>query len=580
MFDDFGNILDNASIRITHLSLDSLESSLKGPAAGPLGRPVSVLSLALTYYFFGLDPFAFKAVNLAIHLLNGVWVAWLTVLLLRAHPDANISPGMARWLPIWVAAIWLLHPIHHVAIILSVQRMALLSTMFMQLALISHLQATAPTAGKMEARLWLMAGWLVFWPLAVFSKETGLLFPLFVLLIEIWQHGRTGRQALRRGYLAALILLLMMLAIVGAMLSYLGVSWLDQAYAMRDFSLAERLMTEARVLWFYIGQIVTPAYTKFGFYLDDFPLSTGWLSPSSTLFAVLGWILVVLGLAYGWRRWPMPCFAMTWYLLGHSLESTFLPLELAQEYRNYLPSIGLILGVGYTVAGWLQKFRLDHRAYTFAIVAVLPVIVLALFTWLRSNQWGDTLRGTQLEAAHHPHSARANYSAAQALFAAGHGDAADPIGGQMIRYHFTQATAASPSNKLSLLGALVWACASGRPIDESWIRELSRRLEYTAFAPKDLELPSDLLRPLIKMPDCLPTEEVIALFEAGSRNSRIPISLRAAFLDAEADYLLLVAVDPNSAKTRLDAAVRLSPENFALRRKQESFAIILGRLPQ
>lgn len=577
LFDDFGNIVNNTSLQIKHLDLDSLASSLQGPAAGPLGRPISVLSLALTYYFFGLDPFAFKATNLAIHLINGGLVAWFVTLLLRSMPDEVIRPAIRTWLPLWVAGIWLVHPIHSVAIILSVQRMALLSSMFMLLSLICHMQATAATAGRMARWLWLMAGWLIFWPLAVMSKETGLLLPLFVLLIMFFKGGEPFHQSLRNVFHVAFMPLLLMSGIALAMLGYLGPNWLGQAYAMRDFSLVERLMTEARVLWFYAGQIVLPTYTEFGFYLDDFRLSTGLLSPATTLPAIIGWVLVVPVLAYGWRRWPLPCFAVAWYLVGHSLESTFLPLEIAQEYRNYLPSLGPILAVGHIGAGWLNKLRLDHRIFTFGLVAMLPVLILALFTWLRAEQWGDTLRATQLEAAHHPDSARANYSAAQALFAAGHGDSADTIGGQIIQYHFTRASVADRNDKLSTLGLIVWSCASGRPVNRSWVNELRHRLEFTAFAPKDLELPSNLLRPLIDMPNCLPKAEAVALFEAGSRNFRLTNSMRALFLDAEADYLLLVAIDPRSAKAQLDLAATLAPENTDLRRKQKSFAIIQDR---
>lgn len=574
LFDDVGNIVNNTSLHITHVNFGSLESSLNGPKAGPLGRPVSVLSLALTYYFFGLNPFAFKAINLAIHLANGLLVAWFITLLLRSRPGVDVPVDIAKWLPIWVAAIWLVHPINIVPIILSVQRMALLSSMFMLLSLVSHLKGTSDVVGKTSRWFWLVAGWLVFWPLAVLSKETGLLFPLLVLLITLLKQGLPSHQATQSGRRIVLMSAISLLGIGGAMLGYLGLSWLNQAYAMRDFTLAERLMTEARVLWFYAGQIVIPSYTLFGLYLDDFQLSTSLFHPLTTLMAIIGWALGILGIAYGWQRWPIPSFALAWFLAGHSLESTFLPLEIAQEYRNYTPSIGLILGVGYIGASWLSKLKLDHREFTMGFVAVAPFLVLALFTWMRADQWGDPIRATQLEAAHHPGSSRANYSAAQTLFAAGHGDAGDPIGGQIIQYHFTQAKTVDPNDKLSPLGLIVWSCASGRPVQKIWVIDLTKRLEFTAYAPKDLELPSDLLKPLINMPNCLTKSDAIGLFEAGSRNLRISRSMRALFLESAADYMLLVRADSRSAKTYLDSAVTLNPENPILRRKQRSFDII------
>ena len=41
-FDDVPNIVENSSIHLDTLNLDTLKASLQGPGAGPLGRPVSV----------------------------------------------------------------------------------------------------------------------------------------------------------------------------------------------------------------------------------------------------------------------------------------------------------------------------------------------------------------------------------------------------------------------------------------------------------------------------------------------------------------------------------------------------------
>ncbi len=573
-FDDNPNIVSNNAIQIEDLTLSSLKGSLQGPTAGPLGRPVSVLSFALTHYFFGLDSFAFKAINLVIHAINGLLVAWLVALLLRRLRGISLSEDGRVWLPLWVAAIWMVHPINVVPVMLAVQRMTLLSGMFMLLALISHLRGTSEPAGVSRWG-WLIAGWLVFWPLSVLSKETGFLFPLYVLVITFFSGTPAVSLSARQRWVIPTALL-SLVVIAAAMVSLLGWSWLDTAYSAREFSLAQRLLTEARVLWFYTAQIIIPDQGAFALYHDDLAISTDILHPATTLLAVIGWAAVILGIWRFRHRYPMLCFAAGWFLVGHSLESSFLPLEIAHEYRNYLPSLGLLLGAGYLGATVLQKAKLDHRFLTVGLAAIVPVLVLALFTWIRADQMANPLVGSQIEVGRHPQSARANYSAALALIQAGYGDAGDPIAGHFVQYYLKQAGAADSSFKLGYEGLIVWSCASGRTVEKEWIDELARRLKHTPMSPADADIPDTLLQPLLSMPQCLSRADAFRLFIAGADNPRANRRLRAKFLEDASAYELLVALDPGRAHDLLARASALLPDDQRLRERLEKFELPAG----
>jgi protein O-mannosyl-transferase len=565
LFDDYPNIVDNEAIHLTSLSLDALRHSLAGPTAGPLGRPVSVLSFALTHYVFGLDAYAFKAINLAIHAFNGLLVASLIARLLHLPHDPGHTTKEHRLLAYWIAAAWLLHPINVVPMLLAVQRMTLLSAMFLLLALICHLKAFDDQSGKSTKLAWLGAAWLIFWPLSILSKETGALFPAYVLVIHFTVRPLPDWSIRYKTALGSAFLLL------SAMALFLNRHWLMDAYALRPFTLTERLMTEMRVLWFYAAQIVLPNPSAFGFHLDDFSISTGLAAPGSTSLAIVGWAAVIATVLYARRRYPIPCLAVAWFLVGHLLESTILPLEIAQEYRNYLPSLGLILGAGYLGGSLLNKSKLDHRTITTVVTAFAPVFVLALLTGLRASQLGDPVIGSQIEAAQHPQSARANQSAALALIKAGRGNNDDLIGGELVRFHLERAHALNPSFKAPSLQLIFWACVSGRPVDNTWITGLATRLEHTPFEPGDFQMADQLLQHMLAQPRCLRQDDAIRLLLAGAHNTGIAGSLRAGFLDAAADYALLVARDPSSARDYLMQATALWPQNPALQKKLQSF---------
>jgi len=568
-FDDNPNIVNNDAVHIEELTVSSLANSIKGPSAGPLGRPVSVLSFALTHYFFGLDPFAFKAINLAIHCVNSLLVVWLVALLLQVI-GVQITETVRRWLPIWVAAIWLVHPINIVPVFLAVQRMTLLSGMFVLLALICHLKAQLIPKEKMAFWIWLASSWLLFWPLSILSKETGLLFPLYLLAINVFSRSDFTEQKIKK-FRVVIVSAIILLMIAIAMQSFLGWGWLEAGYSMRPFTMIERLLTEARVLWFYTAQIVIPNYSAFGIYLDDFELSTGLFHPWNTIVALAGWCVVIVVVWLFRIRYRILSFAVVWFLVGHSLESTFLPLEIAHEYRNYVPSIGLILGTGYMGVVALQQLKLDYRKLMITLIFTISILVLALFSWMRADQLGNSLVGSQIEAARHPLSARANYSAALALVKNGYGDSGDPIGGQQVKYYFQQAGAADSTFKIGYLGLIVWVCASGREVEKLWVDELASRLEQTALSPRDRGIPSNLLKSLLGMPKCLDREDAIRLFVAGANNPVAKRTLKANFLEAASDYELLVSVDPQSAKDYLVKSLELTPHNTALRKKLKSF---------
>ena len=71
------------------------------------------------------------------------------------------------------------------------------------------------------------------------------------------------------------------------------------------------------------------------------------LSPPATLASIVAIVLLV---ATAWKyrkKAPVYTFAVFWFLGGHILESTVVPLELYIEHRNYLPLLGPIFAVIY-----------------------------------------------------------------------------------------------------------------------------------------------------------------------------------------------------------------------------------------
>lgn len=573
-FDDLPNILAVDSVRLETLSIKSLSVAVSNGGSGPFGRPIAQLSFALNYYFNGLDPFAYKLTNLVIHLANGVLIF---VLALRLFASFTASPEQRRALIAagLLAIAWLMHPIQLLPVLHVVQRMTSLSAFFLLTALLCHIRGREVDAPR--SAVWLLLGWGFFWPLSFLSKETGLLFPLFALAWELIVRRSCSRGLDRFARIFAVLVGVTLALSIAYLLSPFS-DWLWAGYGLREFSLVERLLTEGRVLWFYLGLILAPRLGAFGLFHDDFPLSTGIVTPWTTLPALIG----LVSLAWlSWRmrnRMPLASFGIAWFLIGHAMESTFLPLELVHEHRNYLPLFGVLLTIVSVLVRTLEKVG---PAKTFGIALMATMLVYFPFvTALRADQFGDEIRRSQIEAQHHRGSARAQHEAGRVLAGLEGSDSASSLRYSLAKAHYELAGQLDPNLKMSLLGLMHLNCKAGIAIEQPWVAELQRRLRDTPFAPGDRNILYGLKEMTIAGSLCLERPEVDSMFAAALGNPGVSPGVRAMILSWYADYLWLHEKNLPAAFAALGQSLALVPSNTSNRLKLAQLRFIAGERDQ
>ncbi len=574
-FDDGPSILQAEGVRLDRLSFDALHQALVSGSSGPSGRPVAQLSFALNHYFSGFDPFAFKVTNLAIHGLSGILVfglAWR--LLASALPAAQTRNALMA--AGFVAMLWLLHPVQLLPVLHVVQRMTSLSALFLLGALWMHIEARQ-RGGRAGVALMLLA-WGVAWPLSVLSKETGLLFPVFALAWETILRARSSLAGLDRfGWCLVLLVGLAALAVAGYLLSPFS-SDLWSGYEVRSFSLIERVLTEGRVLWFYLGLMALPQMEAFGLHHDDIVLSTGLMSPWTTLPALLGLAALVI-LAWGARRRaPVLAFGVAWFLIGHALESTVLPLELAHEHRNYVPLFGVALMAGWALMQALQRAE-AFRTCGVALAAT-ALVYCSFLTALRAHQYGDDVRRTQIEAQYHRQSARAQHEAGVFLASLPEAASAALPTYSFARRHYEIAGELDRNLKMNWLGLLHLNCRAGIPVRPSDLDELARRLRRTPFAPGDMTVLYNLKELSIDGSLCLVRSDMDRLFAAALANPGVSPGVRVALHSWHADYLWLREQDIAAAREALKKSLDLHPSHPSNRLKWIQLLIISGEYPQ
>lgn len=410
MFDDFPNILLNQRLDLKSLSPDQLVSAALSSDSGPLRRPISMVSFALNRYAFGVAPFSFKVTNLIIHLINGILVLALSMLLLNAYRrlfNPDLSPRLIRWTGLAVSAAWLLHPLNLTAVLYIVQRMTSLAALFTLAAICTYVYGRAKASHKTQAALiWFCTPLLGV--LGLLCKETAALLPLYLLVIEATLFRFRDRDGGRdRPILVYFILSVALPAVAVVTLVYIRPDLLLAGYEGRDFTVGQRLLTEARVVVDYIVWTIVPNIRTLALYHDDIPVSTGLWNPPTTLTSILV-IAALIGSAFAVRRrWPLASLGILWFFAGQALESTAYPLELVFEHRNYLPDYGILLAI---IGHPLLHVRSRRSAWVSGALLATFVGLLTSMTGMRSYEWRNNVTQAVYAAAHHPKSPRAMYA--------------------------------------------------------------------------------------------------------------------------------------------------------------------------
>ena len=550
VFDDLPNIIENPALQIFDGSFSSLiDASLNG-VASPLGRPLSMASFALNLHFNGGDPLYFKLVNLVIHLLNGVMIFVLAQRLCPRWTGGDKSSLAA----LWIAAVWLLHPLNLTPVLFVAQRMTSLAAFFTLAALLLYLygRQTAGSKGWMAIALSL----LLCWPMALMSKETGLLLPLYIVVCE-WLVLRCSLSFSSR------ILWLGAISLGFSLAGIVFVEWnfVVGGYTFRDFGLVERLLTESRVLWFYLLQLLFPWPDLFSLHHDDFTISRGLLSPPQTVLAIVGWLVLIVFTVLRHQKYPLFAFAVTWFLVAHALESTILPLELAYEHRNYLASFGILIWL----AGLL--FTTQERGKVPRLVLAGSFLIFCgLVTTLRASLWGDEFRRTQLEAEIHPKSARTNYEAGTSLvdntFLSTRGGNA--IAYQTAQFYFKRAAELDKNSKAPLISMLYLDCLTSAPKNQSLQLSLRERFTTSPFTPGDQGMIKGLSQLLVENRLCLNDAEVDTLLNAGLSNPTADGKITGMINAVGMDYALAKIGSANLALKYARAAVASNPSSVPL----------------
>jgi len=352
-FDDLPNILNNPLVHIRTLTWDRLERLVR-VTYGETIRVFSMLTFAFNFYFGDTDVFGYHLVNIIIHIFSGIFLYWLLMVTFNLPHLKDKYGSISYGAALFASLIFISHPIQTQSVTYIVQRMASMAGMFYLLCMVLYVKGRLSTG---TSRFVYFGGLVFCYLLGVFSKENVAILPVFLALYEFYFFQNLDLSPRGWKVVFGMVGVLLVLGAIGfALWGERYIQDTIRVYGTRNFTMSERVLTQFRVVLYYVTLLIYPHPSRLN--LDyDFPISKTILDPPTTLISVL----IVAGLI-GYSIWtakkrPMISFWILWYFGNLVIESSIFPLELVYEHRLYLPVAGPFVLFSLLVLRGLERLK-------------------------------------------------------------------------------------------------------------------------------------------------------------------------------------------------------------------------------
>ena len=339
-------------------------------------RPIVTLTYFVDYFLWRLNPSGYHLTNILIHLVNVILVYLFF-----------LSLSLDRGIAFFSAVFFAVHPVQAEAVNAISFREDLLVVFFLFPAFLLFLRISKLPGIDRVKRLTLYLISIVFYQLALLSKEMAVTFPLFLIgyyfcFADIKQkQERSLFIYLFSGYV---------LVTMGYLFLYFGPFSNPNPSTISAPSFFMRLLIIPKVLVHYLWLILIPYelnadhVIKFSSSFSEF---SAWF-PMLLLFGI--WVVSFML----FKRYRKEMFGLWWFFAGLLPVMNIVPIinVMAERYL-YLPFAGLSLFFSTSLI-YLYRWKVTNLKFqlvrmAFVAVVGLLVVVLASRTVLRNLEWKD-----------------------------------------------------------------------------------------------------------------------------------------------------------------------------------------------
>lgn len=357
-------------------------------------RPVLLISFAVDYYLWKLNPFGFHLTNTLLH----IFCAYLIFLILhklilfyQGQKSVFKIKEIEYSLPFLVSLFFLIHPLQTEAITYVAGRADPLSSLLSLLAIWFYVQFRLYKDKKIGQYILV----LIFFILALLTKEQVILLPFLILLIEAVFFLKKKKKSI----LNAVYLNLPLFLISGIyFLIRLFILNFDNLlhgfeYAQNyDAILYHRLLTFSSVALGYLKLLFLPFHLHMAREVFLITSIFNW----QVLFFLVLIILVILICIKTWKKNKLISFGVLWFAIILLPRTNIFQINRPMyEHWLYLPMLGFYLSLFcLLILIWqkIKNFKLKKILKYIALsLLIIYIIGFSVLTILRNNDWKNPI---------------------------------------------------------------------------------------------------------------------------------------------------------------------------------------------
>jgi len=392
-WDDLSLVVENPAIR--SLSIDNL-IDIFTPKAGKTYQPVRVLSYAIDYYLWKLNPLGYHLGNIALHGFSAV-ILYLLLASLLNQMRSESSFESNRIIALLASLLFAVHPVNVEAVTwISSRKYGLLAFFYF-----SSLYFYIKNAEKGRYHRIYYALSIVSYVLSLLSSPFSVTLPAILFLYDYCSIRDINLYNIIKSrllsYLPYVVLSISQFIILWN--SFTTTPGPEPAIKSHEMnSIFYTFLTMLRVLYDYIKNLIFPFWLN-NMYVDH--PSTSLLEYKVILSLLV--ILLLLGILFFQVRADnkVNLFCLGWFVLTWLPVSNIIPIstKMADRYL-YLPAVGLFLLFSLSVYNTSHRW-FSRKAKQLVAVPLIAFLVFSLSylsidrnrVWANSQTlWEDSLR--------------------------------------------------------------------------------------------------------------------------------------------------------------------------------------------
>ncbi len=325
-------------------------------------HPLTILAIAIQYYFFELKESNYHLISLLLHLFNVVLV-YFTII----HLSERVTIALIASL------LFGIHPIHVESVAWAADQKDLLYTFFFLASYICYIKYI-----KNLHKLYYLLSF-IFFILSLFSKAVAVTLPLIFILTDYFKERKINLKSLLEK---------IPFFVLSIIFGILAIFAQREGGAINDvaiFTLPQRVVFASYGFINYLYHLIIPLNLSA---IYPYPIKTGADMPTQYYLYLIVLILFIAYVIFTLKSSKKIFFGISFFSITLFLVLQLLPVGqavVADRYA-YIPSIGIfyLAGEGLYLL-WIKKYK----TIVITLLSVFSILYITQ-TFARSKIWKDS----------------------------------------------------------------------------------------------------------------------------------------------------------------------------------------------